>query len=444
MNRRSPTNRPAVTADGSITPAASHAAATRVHGRWLVLARSTWATLAILALGVFIASIPDRFDQLLSVAVRLRAPLEQLGFPHESLAVYITALDLATMVGCAAIATVIFWRKSVDWLALFVSAMLVMYGLAATRPAESLALAQPTLRLLVDFLRALGHVCVLVFCYLVPDGRFVPRWTRPLAVVWAVLVLVWLCIPAVPLNPIHMDTEDQAALPTFLMLLGWFSTGVFAQIYRYRRVSGAMERQQTKWIVYGVAAALLGLVGFRLPALLLPVLRQPGLARLFYLALGIPMLYGSLLLIPIALAIAIMRYRLWQIDLLINRSLVYGTLSALLALVYFSSVVVLQQLLRRLTGQTSQLAIVVSTLAMAGLFQPLRRRIQAFIDRRFYRRKYDAARTIQAFTATLRDEIDLDTLSRSLVAVVDETMQPAHVSLWLRDVRPRRQTEGEA
>ena len=328
----------------------------------------------------------------------------------------------------------IFWRKSDDWLALFVSIMFVMYGLLATRPQESLVQLHPTLRLVVDFLRALGHVFVLVFCYLVPDGRFVPRWTRQAAVVWALLILVWLFVPAAPLNPIHMDSGDQSALLTFLMLLGWFSTGVFAQIYRYVRVSSPVQRQQTRWIVYGVAAALLGLVVFRLPALLLPVLRQPGLPRLFYIVAGIPTLYGTLLLVPVSVAIAIMRYRLWRIDLLINRTLVYGALTAMLALVYFGSVVVLQQLLRRLTGQTSQLVVVASALAMAALFQPLRRRIQDFIDRRFYRRKYDAARTLAAFTATLRDEIDLDTLSHRLVEVVEETMQPAHVSLWLRDV----------
>jgi hypothetical protein len=138
--------------------------------------------------------------------------------------------------------------------------------------------------------------------------------------------------------------------------------------------------------------------------------------------------------VPVAVGIAILRYRLYEIDLLINRTLVYGSLTATLALVYFSGVATTQAILRTLTGQQEQpqLAIVVSTLVIAALFNPLRRRIQSFIDRRFYRRKYDARKTLEAFSAKLRDETDLDALSDDLVRVVRETMQPAHVSLWLR------------
>jgi hypothetical protein len=137
--------------------------------------------------------------------------------------------------------------------------------------------------------------------------------------------------------------------------------------------------------------------------------------------------------IPVAVGLAVLRYRLYDIDILINRTLVYGTLTAMLLAVYFGGVAIIQALFRALTAQEQQpqIAIVVSTLVIAALFNPLRRRIQSFIDRRFYRRKYDAAKTLEAFSAKLRDETDLDALSDELVAVVRQTMQPAHVSVWL-------------
>jgi hypothetical protein len=141
----------------------------------------------------------------------------------------------------------------------------------------------------------------------------------------------------------------------------------------------------------------------------------------------------------VAVGVAILRYRLYEIDIIINRTLVYGSLTALLVGTYVGSIVVLQGLLRALTGQESQLAIVASTLAVAALFNPLRLRIQSFIDRRFYRGKYDARKTLEAFSAKLRDETDLDALSGDLVGVVRETMQPAHVTLWLRPDQPQQE-----
>jgi hypothetical protein len=144
--------------------------------------------------------------------------------------------------------------------------------------------------------------------------------------------------------------------------------------------------------------------------------------------------------IPISMGIAILRYRLYEIDLIINRTLVYGALTAMLAVVYFVDIVVFQELFRTLTGQTSQLAVVASTLMIAALFNPLRRRLQAFIDRRFYRRKYDAAKILEAFGTKLRDQTDLEKLCEDLGEVVDETMQPSHISVILRSEVPSTTT----
>jgi hypothetical protein len=194
-------------------------------------------------------------------------------------------------------------------------------------------------------------------------------------------------------------------------------------VLRLRRSVGE-ERQQLKWVVYSVAlVAFLLPPGILLIAIILPSL---GDARIFFAVL-FP-------LIPIAVAIAILRYRLYDIDRIINRTLVYGALTATLALIYFGGVASIQAIFGALTGQEEQpqLAIVVSTLVIAALFNPSRRRIQSFIDRSFYRGTYDAAKTLEAFSAKLRDETDLDALSDDLVEVVKETMQPAHVALWLR------------
>src|SRR5688500_14275959 len=148
----------------------------------------------------------------------------------------------------------------------------------------------------------------------------------------------------------------------------------------------------------------------------------------------------ALTIVPLSLSIGVLRYRLYDIDIIINRTLVYGSLTATLVVIYFGGIVVLQRLFVLLTGQQSTLAVVASTLLIATLFTPLRRRIQSFIDRSFYRRKYDAAKTLEAFSAKLRDETDLEALSDDLVGVVRETMQPAHVSLWLR---PETASKGE-
>ena len=211
-----------------------------------------------------------------------------------------------------------------------------------------------------------------------------------------------------------------------------------AQIYRYARVSGPVERQQTKWVVFGVAVAVVGTLAtvFTVEAAVDLPPREVGPRMLSMLLMD-----ASGLMIPLSIGVAMLRSRLFDIDVVINRTLVYGSLTLMLALFYFGGVTATQALFSTLTGQQRlpQLAVVVSTLAIAALFNPLRRRVQAFIDRRFYRRKYDARNTLEAFTSRLRDETDLNALGDDLVGVVRETMQPAHVSLWLR---PETATKG--
>jgi hypothetical protein len=231
-----------------------------------------------------------------------------------------------------------------------------------------------------------------------------------------------------PNEPFTQNTLALSLL--YLTYLGEFAIIAVVQLYRYRWVSSPLQRQQTKWVVYGIAVlcivVVFGVVLLIVPALSLPSSLYPSLAL---------DVVGDflLLLIPLSFGFAILRYRLWDIDLIIRRTLIYSTLTVMLAIIYEVSVFMLQSLtsgLARIRG--NQLAIVASTLLIGFLFKPLHDRTRALIDRRFYRRKYDAARTVALFSTTIRDEVDLNQICSKLVAVVDETMQPEHVSLWLR------------
>ncbi len=222
---------------------------------------------------------------------------------------------------------------------------------------------------------------------------------------------------------------------------GIFALGMGAQLYRYKFVSTPAQRLQTKWVVLAFAVATAGIVIFLAPQVLIPATQAPSAARVLYHMLGIPFFAAGLLASPVGLDIAIRRYRLWEIDPIINRALVYGVLTVLLLAIYFVFVVALQQGLRLLTGQESDFAIIVSTLAIAALFNPLRGRVQNTIDRHFYRHKYDAQKILAQFGTTVRDEVELDQLVGHLLEAVEETMQPAHLSLWLKpELKPRDET----
>jgi hypothetical protein len=243
--------------------------------------------------------------------------------------------------------------------------------------------------------------------------------------VWCVVYGGGLYAPGSPL-----DRETWPGWLLIVWLLGGLGSGVAAQLYRYRAVSGAAERQQTKWVVFGAALAVLGYFLAVTPYILQP---DPfAQATPYDLIVDLP-LYLSWSLLPLSFGVAVLRARLWDIDRLINRALVYGAITGALALVYGGSVVLLQLLFRALTGQESDLAVIVSTLAIATLFQPARRAVQDRIDRRFYRRKYDAERMVAAFSARVQNEVDIARQAEDLVAVVREALEPAEVRLWLRN-----------
>jgi hypothetical protein len=338
-------------------------------------------------------------------------------------------MDVVFAAVCVAVAALIFLRRSDDRMALFVSLALLTFGTATfTFTMTALAAQYPAaLEIPVAFLHFLGAASFGLFLYLFPDGRFVPRWTRWVALVWLGWQLAEHFFPSWVSDP----NAWQAGIET-VVVSGALGTAIYSQIHRYRHVSNPTQRQQIKWVVFGISVALAGFFGILLVLGTSGADAPTSSGELVAYLLGYTFIgYLVVLLIPVSIGIAVLRHHLFDIDVLINRTLVYGSLTALLALVYFGSIVVLQGLFRALTGQGSQLAVVASTLAIAALFNPLRRWVQGFVDRRFYRRKYDAAKTLEAFSAKLREEPDLDALNEELLAVVQETMQPAHVSLWL-------------
>jgi hypothetical protein len=406
---------------------------TRLHGRWLMFVRGVWLALVILTLAIFFAGLQVYLAQLQTICIGTECSylhlspeqvgvLKGIGLSIGDYAATMVALTLISVVVCLVVSTLIVWRRSDDRMALLVALMLVTLGpIIATSSVSTTSSPWQVPNECLYFLA--GGLFVLVFS-LFPNGRFVPRWTRWTVVVSLAVQVPYIFFPNAPFTlKIHVDTIG------YLMLGGETAILGVVQLYRYRRVSSSLERQQAKWVVFGFAVPITVFVGGTLLYLIFPALVEP--SSLYPLAFNVVSTF-LLLLIPLSFGFAMLRYRLWDLDVLINRTLVYGTLTVILTVAYVGLVIGLQALLRAIISHDSGIAIVISTLAIYFMFQPLRRRIQRMIDRRFYRSKYDAAKIIEVFSATLRHEVDLDQLREQLLAVVQETMQPAHALLWLR------------
>jgi hypothetical protein len=421
--------------------------ATTLGGRGLLVARVAWVAVAALTVAVLVASAPILFERFSSVcldaaracAERSEIPAASLGTLRAagiSLGAY-AAVTVGVEIFCKlvwlSVGALVFVYRSHDRMALLVSFFLVTFGTATllTNGTEALAAAHPAWWVVARGLQVLGEVSVVLFLLTFPDGRFVPRWSPIIAVTFLVFQIPEDLVPGFYASgPAFLDTAQ------LIVFLGTVPAMVGLQVYRYRHVSGAEQRRQTRWAVFGTALAILMLLSiFGTLFFLLPGAPEGSPLVLILTASLIPLV---MLLIPLSIGVAVFRSGLFDIDLVINRALVYGTLTASLVLVYFGAVVTLQGLLSPLVGEGNQLVVVASTLLIAALFSPFRRRIQATIDRRFYRSKYDAQRTLEAFSASLRDEVDLEQLNANLVATVRETVQPAHAFVWLKPIGGRR------
>jgi hypothetical protein len=381
---------------------------------------TTWLAWSVCALILLVLTL-----SMLLIVLGWSAPLQGAWTPWRD-----QTVSLLGIIGAPILGGLIASRlphNPYGWLWLGFGSGLAFQSLAESYGAYALVVEPGSLaapRTISHVLELGGQVALTLaplLMLLFPTGRLPSHRWRPLAWISTAAGAVLLFLVLLFDNPDQVGGAISiAAFTVVSVIFTAILLCALSIVVRYRRAGGA-ERQQLKW--FALAAVMIGAVTAG-HLLFLDLLLPEALWNLLD-AVTITGLY-------VAVGIAILRYRLYDVDIIINRTLVYGSLTVTLVLIYFGSVVALQYVLRALTGQESQLAIVASTLAIAALFNPLHRRIQASIDRLFYRRKYDAAKTLQTFSAKLRDETELDGLSAEMVSVVRETMQPEHVSLWLR------------
>ena len=411
-----------------------------LEGRWLTLARVAW--LLITAVGVVMYAIGAQllFQQLATTCSGsdcLRQQLSPEALPAMAeigltLTGYATLQLIPTVffaVVCVAMGVLIFWQRSHELMAFSSSLWLVTFGLTLfEEEVRATGAAYPWLQPAALIVAWLGGVVLLpLFFCIFPNGRFAPRWSK-----WGWLITCVLFVSlgaASELLPIF-DAIYKAygGYLWFTMLLG----GITIQFYRYRYLSTANERQQTKWVVFAflVTVAVLVIMFFINPLFL--DFRVAETEKAVRNILGNAISTFAFLMIPLGIGISILRHRLYDIDVIIRRTMQYSIVSAVLAAVYFGSITVIQGGVTAVTGTQSPLAIVLSTLIVAALFSPLRRRVQTAVDRRFYRQKYDAQQILAQFAQTARDEVELENLTNELTRIVQETMQPEQASIWLK------------
>lgn len=418
-------------------PSAEENTQLRVGGRRYLLARVLWVVIVVVALALLVTGLQFQVDQL-AQTTDLRS-LEELDISVQSYAIYLILLNIIVVLVHVLIAAVIFWRRSNDWVAMLVSLTLVTNGAAhSLSNLYGVAAGPPVWLLLASVIIYLGLVTSFTVLYVFPNGRFVPSWTRWLAVSWAVVALLAVFVP----ESVFSITR-WPLLGRVLLLVLWSGVGVGAQLFRYQNVSNPVQRQQTKWALLGLFAAAVGPIIFMISISATSASNEA--PNILYQRVGAGMFTFSFLfrlmaltifrlgtlLFPLSFAIAALRYRLWDIDIILRRTLTYGVLTALLLFLYFVIIVLSQLAIGWLVPGASPFAVVISTLAIAALFTPLRYRVQDWIDRQFYRNKYDAEKTLEAFNESLREEVDLDQLSERMLAVVEQTMHPEYVNLCL-------------
>ena len=408
---------------------------------WLAIVRVLALVWIIVSVVSLLIDLPARYEILRSLEPgtvsgtpfygwnkgQIETAIVEQGLRPEILVLVRFSASLICLMCFWGVAGLLFWRRSDTWVGLLASFILFAVGPGFSGMLLSQSQHLPWEKGLYNLSATLIWPTFFTFLYLFPTGKFIPRFTRYLAVLPYLLFFLDFVVSFF-YKGLHLQTL------ALWVLIGYAFGGLVSQIYRYRKASTPDERQQTKWVVFALGIVL-GITLLTPVTLLAFPAMVVGTPAAFWNELIGNGVLGILVpaLIPLSLAVSILRFHLWDIDVIIRKTLVYGALTATLALVFFGGVILLQRLLGTLTGvENSPIAIVISTLAIAALVTPLRNRIQRDIDRRFFRKKYDAQKTLESFAATARDEVELDKLKSELLNVINETMQPSQVSLWLK------------
>ena len=401
---------------------------TLISGRSLLIARVIWAAILIWLLGTLTVAVAARIRQLSTMANQPGSAVLQLGMSPEVYIAIEIALEVTVVIAFTLTALLIAWRRSHDWFALSVSVAFVAYIVWIAPPLDALAVRDHAWKLSSQLAQALGMWAATTFFFLFPDGRFVPRWTRFLPALSAVDITIGTIFPESPFNIVDPFAVSYLG---FAIRMAWWFVGLFAQLYRLFRVAGPIQRQQTKLIVLALVVGVTFYALCYLPRVYFSLAGDSGATDQLYRLLAPTVFLIGLLIIPVLASFSMLRYHLWDVDVILNRGLVYGGLTVALVIVYVTSVFLLQRLLGSIGDQDTDLAVFGATVAIVGLFSPARRFLQDGIERVFFRRRYDAKRILEGFGATLHDHVDVNRLSDQLVAVMDEMVHPGTVSLWL-------------
>ncbi len=401
-----------------------------LEGKQLWLARAAWIAVSAVLAGTVLASWPPFLRQQMAVCETCEITpayaetLRAYGVSTTQWAVFISVPSAVVYLGWMGMGLVIFLLKSSDRRALLLSGLLMVIGASFGGTIGSIATHLPAWVWVRDVLTIASFPLFIALVFLFPNGTFKPRW---LAWLLGVQTLLFL--------PIPIENLDLPIAYNFVFTLLMVLICILVPVYRYRRVLTYIERQQTKWVVFGIVLAMAG-IGTTLT--LVAVAPAPCDTRNLYCDMVQNIGYSlAPLMIPIFIGVGILRSRLWDIDIIIRRTLQYTVLTALLALAYFGTVVLLQSLFDLVSGRQSPLVVVLSTLIIAALFTPLRRRVQTFIDHRFFRQKYDAQQVLAQFGRTAQVEMTLEAVTDGLERVIRETVRPAGVAVWLAQ-NPRR------